>query len=79
MMSTKKAAIAGEKWKDSEAAQLVRIDLESGKWDLKKNVGGVEMWNSRPEYQMFEKSNFRTNAKRIADSVILTKGDKGKR
>jgi hypothetical protein len=33
------------------AACLAREDLEGGKWALHTNVGGVKMYNSRPEFQ----------------------------
>jgi hypothetical protein len=68
------------KWnsKTGEAALLARDDFQSGKFSMDDKVGGVEMWSSRPEYMVYDKSKFATNIKRIRDEMRTEQGRKSK-
>ena len=55
-------------WRNSKAKKLLHADIVSGRTDKFKGPTGI--WNSRPEYKLYDKKNFSSNYYSLRKTVI---------
>ena len=59
-----------EKWRTSEAKKLLKADILAGKVSEESDPEAV--FNSRPEYKPYPKTNFKTNLKNLIEACKKT-------